>query len=110
MKHLTTMLMLAITLLSCKKQPDLVVTQHPTPDPIPCNVSFYSLTPYGNMTLTINGSKYVTGEIINHPSCEDGFIYHSYVGRTLEYSFKSDLKANSGTLLLQEGCNAIELK
>ena len=110
MKQITAAVLLAITLFSCKKTPDLVITEHQTPEPVPCNVTFYSPQSYGNMTLTINGAKYITGEVINHPSCEDGFIYHSYIGHKLEYSFKTDFNANSGTLILQEGCNAVELK
>lgn len=110
MKHLTMAVLMAITLCSCKKTPDRVVTEHPTPEQIPCNVSFYTLVPYGNMTLTINGSQYVTGEISSVPSCEQGFTYHSYVGRSLTYAYKTDTKVNTATITLVDGCNYVELK
>ena len=110
MKHLTITLALMITLASCKKTPDRIVIEHPTPEPVPCNVTFYTATAYGNLTLTVNDAKFITVEVGKDANCDKGFKYQSFVGRQLTYSYKMDASSNSGTLILVQGCNLIELK
>lgn len=106
----TIMALIVITLFSCKKTPSRVVTEKPTPEPIPCKVVFY--TPQANtwMYLTVDGAKFETAQVETTPSCESGFILNSYAGKVLTYSFEIGQKTGSGKVTLIEGCNSIELK
>lgn len=109
MKH-TTIALIVITLISCKKTPQRIVTENPTPEPIPCKAVFYTPKTATWMYLTIDGRKFETTEVEASPSCETGFIYQSYVGRVINYSYEIGSITGKGTVTLTEGCNQIELK
>ena len=103
---------IAITLFSCKKTPQRVVTENPTPEPVACRVVFFTNKAPYYTELTINGSKYTTTEVKSTNSCDDGFNLGFHVGKKIEYAytFNGETTGGRGELILVEGCNQIELK
>ena len=110
MKRITMAVLLAITLFSCKKTPDLVITDHSTKAPDPCSVVFYTENRHGRITITVNGVTQVTEMVTGYPDCEHGFVIGSYVGHECVYSYKLDNITGSGSLVLKSGCNIVEMK
>ena len=112
MKKTIISALIVITLLSCKKTPQRVVTENPTPEPIPCKVVFFTKKAVYYTELKVNNSLYATTEIKSSNSCDEGFNLGFYVGKKIEYSytFNGETSGGRGEVILVEGCNQIELK